>query len=260
MSAPPRYAFYARTSSDTQKKDETIETQLKAARDWSERTGIPMREHYLDDGVSSKTPFVEREHGARLISDARAGRLTHVLAYSFRRLGRDQLDTLQTVKTLSDLGVSVQSICEPVPDGGEADVAVLMIGVLTSFGQYDWVQLRRLLSAGKEKWAGEGYWPGGPPPFGYSLAGERRRRLARNEEEIRALRRVGDLYLTGDYSQHRLADLLNADRTPTPKAMRDGSDGYRWTGSLLCALLSNPLYTGRVSWRGKVVAVEPELG
>lgn len=254
-----RYAFYGRTSSDTQKKDETIETQLKAARDWSERTGLRMREHYLDDGVSSKTPFAERAHGARLLADARQGRLTHVLAYSFRRLGRDQLDTLQTVKALSDLGVRVQSICEPVPDGSEDDVAVLMIGVLTSFGQYDWVQLRRLLSAGKEKWAGEGYWPGGPPPFGYQLAGERRKRLARNEEELRSLRRIGDLYLTGEYSQHRLSDLLNADGTPTPKAMRDGRDGYRWTGSLLCALLSNPLYTGRIMWRGAEVARDPSL-
>lgn len=259
MTAPLRYAFYGRTSSDNQKKDETIETQLKAARDWSERTGLPMREHYLDDGVSSTTPFAERAHGSRLLGDARAGRFTHVLAYSFRRLGRDQLDTLQTINALSGLGVRVQSICEPVPDGGEDDVAVLMIGVLTSFGQYDWVQLRRLLNAGKEKWAGEGYWPGGPPPFGYRLAGERRKRLARNEDELRALRRIGDLYLTGDYSQHRLSDLLNADKTPTPKAMRDGNLTYRWTGSLLCTLLSNPLYTGRITWRGREVARDPSL-
>lgn len=259
MNTPPRYAFYGRTSSDNQKKDETIETQLKAARDWSERTGLRLREHYLDDGVSSKVPFAERAHGSRLLGDARAGRITHVLAYSFRRLGRDQLDTLQAINALSDLGVRVQSICEPVPEGSETDVAALMIGVLTSFGQYDWVQLRRLLAAGKEKWAGEGYWPGGPPPFGYRLDGDRRKRLARDEDELRALRRIGDLYLTGDYSQHKLSDLLNAEGTPTPKAMRDGNRSYRWTGSLLCSLLSNPLYTGRIMWRGKEVARDPDL-
>lgn len=259
MNAPPRYAFYARTSSDNQKKDETIETQLKAARDWSERTGLRLREHYLDDGVSSKTPFAEREGGTRLLADARAGRISHVLAYSFRRLGRDQLDTLQTINALSDLGVRFQSICEPLPEGSETDIAALMVGVFTSFGQYDWVQLRRLLSAGKEKWAAEGYWPGGPPPFGYRLEGDRRKRLARDEEELRHLRRIGDLYLTGEYSQHKLSDLLNADGTPTPKAQRDGNTTYRWTGGLLCALLSNPLYTGRIRWRGKEVAHVPEL-
>lgn len=259
MNGPPRYALYARTSSDNQKKDETIETQLKAARDWSERTGHAIREHYLDDGVSSKVPFAEREHGARLLADAREGRLTHVLTYSFRRLGRDQLDTLQTIKALSGLDVRVQSICEPVPEGSESDISVLMVGVFTSFGEYDWVQLRRLLAAGKEKWAGEGYWPGGPAPFGYRLDGDRRKRLARSEEELRHLRRIGELYLTGEYSQHRLSDLLNAEGTPTPKAMRDGRTHYRWTGSLICSLLSNPLYVGRIRWRGREVARDPAL-
>jgi site-specific DNA recombinase len=254
-----RYVFYGRTSSDNQRKDETIETQIEAARSWSERTGLRLTRHYLDDGISSSTPFAERDEGRRLLEDARSQRFTHALVYNFRRLGRDQLDTLQTIKALSEIGVRIQSICEPVPDGSEDDLGLLMIGVLTSFGQYDWIQLRRLLSAGKEKWAGEGYWPGGPTPFGYRLNVERRKRLVRDERELAVARRIVDMMLAGDRSTHAISALLNADGTPTPKAMRDGNISYRWTPGLISKMLSNPLYAGRIVWRGRMVAEAPEL-
>lgn len=256
----PRYVLYARTSSENQKKDETIATQLDAAREWSERSGRPLAARYLDDGVSSKIPFAERAGGAHLLADAREGRLTHLLIYNFRRLGRDQLDTLQTLRALTALGVTVQSICEPMPEGSEHDIGGLMAGVLTSFAQYDWIQLRRLLTAGKERWAGAGYWPGGPPPFGYWVAGERRKRLARADLELRVVRRIGEMYLSGAYSQHAIADILNAEAQPTPKGMREGGAlHYRWTSSLISALLRDTLYAGHLRWRGKTIGFDPEL-
>lgn len=246
------YVLYGRTSSDTQAKDETISTQLDAARNWAEAKGVTLAARYLDDGVSSKTPFAEREAGRRLLADARAAKFSHLLIYNFRRLGRDQLDSLQTLRTLAEIGVTVQSICEPMPEGSEGDIGVLMAGVFTSFGQYDWIQLRRLLDAGKVRCAAEGRWLGGPAPFGYRLARAATGRgtiLERDERELAIVRRIFDLFLTGRYYSRTLAELLNAEGVPTPYGGREGRADYRWTSGRVSKVLANPVYAGRLAWR-----------
>ncbi|HEY0169444.1 MAG TPA: recombinase family protein [Pyrinomonadaceae bacterium] len=242
-----RHVFYGRTSSDAQKKDETIQTQVDAGRRWAALTKERLSKFYLDDGVSSRVPFVERPAGAQLVGDARAGKFTVVVVYNYKRLGRTQLDTLQVIDELQRCGVEVVSVQEPMPQGSPT-VIDLMRGILTSFGQYDRASLVSTLYDGKVRAASEGRWGGGRAPFGYRVESGR---LRVAEAEAEAWREVVGLFLSGRYGTRRLAAYLNAQGVPPPLSWRrrDDATGMRWHAGPLAAMLRDPVYAGRVTWR-----------
>lgn len=242
-----RHVFYGRTSGDSQKREETIQTQVEAGRRWAQLTSERLSKLYLDDGISSRISFAERPAGAQLIADARAGKFSYVVVYNYKRLGRTQLDTLQIIDELQRCGVEVVSVQEPMPQGSPT-VIDLMRGILTSFGQYDRASLIATLYDGKARAAAEGRWGGGAAPFGYRLE---RGRLKLVEEEAAVWREVVDLFLTGSYGLRRLAAYLNAQGVRSPLAWRDPerSRGAVWHASTLFSMLSDPIYCGRLLWR-----------
>jgi DNA invertase Pin-like site-specific DNA recombinase len=84
---PQRAAIYARVSTEEQKKNESIKTQLQALDHWvamQDLLGRPVIivERYLDDGVSGAlVPLAERPAGKRLLADAAQKRFASVLVY-----------------------------------------------------------------------------------------------------------------------------------------------------------------------------------
>jgi DNA invertase Pin-like site-specific DNA recombinase len=68
-------AIYARVSSEEQRENQTIQTQIDTAKRWVEfqrlvNKPLEIYNLYLDDGVSGTIPFAERPAGKRLLSEA----------------------------------------------------------------------------------------------------------------------------------------------------------------------------------------------
>ena len=88
-----RLAYY-RTSS----RDQSIESQRSAM-------GGQFDKEFKDEGVSGAVPAADRPGFAALLAYAREG--DTVCVYAVDRLGRDAIDVMQTVRTLTGKGVTI---------------------------------------------------------------------------------------------------------------------------------------------------------
>jgi len=59
--------------------------------------------------------------------------------------------------------------------------------------------------------------------------------------------RIFDLYSTGKYGVDAIAEILNSDKILPPS-------GVAWTGATIHKILNNPIYCGRIRFKGKIYA------
>ncbi|WP_083801043.1 recombinase family protein [Methylovorus sp. MP688] len=90
---------YGRVSTDEQ----TADNQLLEIRN----AGYPIEHEYwfADEGVSGKTPALERPQFSKMLHKIRKGET--LVVSKIDRLGRDSVDVLQTVRHLQDMGARV---------------------------------------------------------------------------------------------------------------------------------------------------------
>ncbi len=79
-------AIYARVSSEKQEKQETIQSQIAALRDFAARKGYIVVDDYIDEGYSGE--MLARPDLDRLRDDAAKKSFEAVLVYSPDRLAR----------------------------------------------------------------------------------------------------------------------------------------------------------------------------
>ena len=129
-----RAASYPRVSTDEQTQNQSIKNQIRIFEDFYSRNNSYINcGFYKDDGVSGTIAFDKRPGGARLLSDARAGKFDLVLVTSTDRLGRSLKVMLDAVDTLSENGVGFKSITEPYQT--ETPEGKMMFGILANFSE-----------------------------------------------------------------------------------------------------------------------------
>jgi DNA invertase Pin-like site-specific DNA recombinase len=105
MSATEFAALYRRVSTDHQ--DNSLEVQESLNTEYCKRMGIPvLAQAYEDPDVSGSIPFIERTGGKALLARLLAGDVKHLVTAKQDRLGRDTLDTIATIRTIWDLGIT----------------------------------------------------------------------------------------------------------------------------------------------------------
>ena len=104
--------MYLRVSTEEQREKQTIQTQRRFAERYFAVHNILVSDWYADDGVSGTLALNQRPEGARLLADARAGKIDTVYVYQLDRLGRDPLVILNAINELESFGVQVISMQE----------------------------------------------------------------------------------------------------------------------------------------------------
>ncbi|WP_136467789.1 recombinase family protein [Flagellimonas onchidii] len=92
------------------------------------------------DKVSGSVPFNERKAASKLLIEADKGDLSEVHVHAIDRLGRNTLDILETIKTLTEKGVNVVSQKEgfcTLVDGKENPTAKLVISIMATLAEYE---------------------------------------------------------------------------------------------------------------------------
>jgi site-specific DNA recombinase len=181
-------AVYMRVSSERQRENETIETQ----RDYTMRylalhEEIEVVDWYEDDGISASKPIniSELPAGARLLSDARAGKFEMVLLYKLDRLGRNARLILNGVGELEAAGQRVVSMKDVLPVDTASPAGRLMLAVLAGVAGFERDTFVERAMDGSNRLAREGAWLGGSAPYGYKVEGRgRHSRLVINDELI----------------------------------------------------------------------------
>jgi site-specific DNA recombinase len=236
-------ALYARVSSDEQREQQTIKTQLDYARGRAHLEGWTLRA-FSDEGVSGTKPFGARRGGRELLEAVRAGEFDLVVSYRVDRLGRDLRVVLDAIDALKAAGASFRSLTEPFEAGTPfGDAALGMAGI---FAQLELNTLKQRMRDGKKRVATyDNRRLTGVVPYGYARGEEHR--LVIDPIEASVVRQIYDWAIAG-WTHIRIAKELRVRGTATHSAgpgKRKRVKLARWERPAVSRILRSELYAGR---------------
>lgn len=217
---------------------------------------------YDDGGFTGGN--MERPALKRLMDDINAGLIDCIVVYKVDRLSRSLMDFSRIMDTLDKTGVSFVSVTQQF--NTTSSMGRLTLNILLSFAQFEREiiseRTRDKMSAARRK----GKYIGGRPLLGYDVD-RATKKLVVNELEAERVRQIFDIYLQSE----GLIGTLEAIQargwrskswvTKTGKQL-GGGQFYKTT---LHALLTNPIYLGKVSYRDEMyegehrAIVDPEV-
>ena len=166
---------------------------------------------------------------------------------------RNHLEALLYKSKFTALGIELVSATEPLPENElNAD---LLENMILSINQYQSGLIGAQSLAGTKQIVRNGYWSGGPPPYGYRLVqventeghrrnGEivRRSKLEINEEEAAVVRRIFELSSETKFGGQRIYQELCDELGREVLGRKNKSLGARGVN----AILRNHIYKGQV--------------
>jgi site-specific DNA recombinase len=206
-----------------------------------------IHEHYDDGGWTGGN--MDRPGLKQLLADVPAGKVDVIVVYKVDRLTRSLADFARIVDTLDKAGASFVSVTQAF--NTTTSMGRLTLNVLLSFAQFEREvtseRIRDKVAASKKK----GIWMGGPVPLGYTLGD---RKLLMDDHEAEIVRSIFRRY-TELGSVTRLIDELaqHGVRTKVRQYSNGRSaGGVHFQRGSLSQLLQNPIYIGKVSYRGEL--------
>lgn len=104
---------YARYSSDSQ-TEQSIEGQVRVCNEYAEKNRIEILDYYIDRAMTGTND--NRPDFKRMLEDSKKKKWDHVLVYKFDRFSRNKYESVIHKKALKDLGISVVSATELIPE------------------------------------------------------------------------------------------------------------------------------------------------
>jgi site-specific DNA recombinase len=248
-----RAALYLRVSTGRQAEhDLSIPDQRVQTRAWVARHRWTVVVEFIEPGASATDD--KRPEFQRMIERACNGENTFdvIVVHSFSRFFRDAFGLEFYVRKLAKHGVRLVSITQEL---GDDPAQVMMRQVIGMFDEYaSRENAKHVLRAMKEN-ARQGFWNGSRPPCGYvAIEAERRgarvkKKLAVDAVEAEVVRFVFKLFPegrdgSGPMGIKAITNWLNANGYTT-------RTGGRWGIGRIHALLSNPVYAGRLRFNVK---------
>lgn len=223
---------YARTSTDRQERDETIQSQLDACETYANANGLSLVDRFVDDGISGSQ--LQRPGLSRLRDAARARAVGTLVVYDIDRLSRNLGHLLFLMEEFAKAEVDVRFIRSPLEDSPEGRVLFNIKGV---FAEYEREKIRERTLRGKVRYIKDGGWFG-VAPYGYRVVDQH---LAVDEAEARWLRELFRRYADGGSTLNSLSRYLDECGVPTRK---HGNLRRGWDPSIIARILQKELYTG----------------
>jgi site-specific DNA recombinase len=256
-----RCAIYTRksTGEGLDRDFNSLDAQREAAEAFilSQRgEGLVALPGRYDDG-GFRGGNLERPALQRLLADIRASAVDCVVVYKVDRLSRSLLDFARIIEIFERQRVSFVSVTQQF--NTTHSLGRLTLNILLSFAQFEREiiaeRTRDKMSAARRK----GKWTGGHPMLGYDID-PRGRRLLLNTGEAHQVRAIFNLYLS---YKAMLPVVREIDRrgwhTKQWVTKRSETQGDKpFTKSRLYRLLTNPIYTGNVHFKGQVYDGEQE--
>ena len=221
-------AIYARFSSDMQ-REESIDAQVRACREYAEREGYEVVKIYSDEAMTAKND--RREDFQNMIYAAMSTNdFDYILVHKFNRFARNKFDSVIYKKKLRDIGKNVISVTQKIDDSPEGK---MLEGVIEAVDEYYSANLALEVIKGMRENALKGVSTGGRPPLGYSYGPDGR--LLPNDKAF-IVQRIFSMYLEG-YGKLMIANKLNAEgfRSQT---------GNEFAARTISDILNNEKYTG----------------
>ena len=260
-----KVAIYLRSSVQQNEKmrsaanpdeSDTIANQRKLLRDYAEQMGLGEYriEEYVDDGRTG-TNF-ERPAFARLIEDAKAGKIRAVIVKDFSRLGRDYIGVGDYAEQLfPGLGIRLISVNDDW-DSEEHPGRTLELdaGFRTILYEMYSRDLSKKAKSSAEERGRRGIYTSYLPPYGYRKDPEDIHHLIIDEDEAKVVRRIYREAISGTRLS-QISRMLTAENIPTPsernlmEGKRTGRITKAWNPETVRIILQNEMYTGTMILR-----------
>ena len=236
---------YCRYSSNNQ-REESIDAQLRAIREYAQNNNIVIIGEYCDSAMSGTN--ADRKEFQRMISDSSKKRFSLVLVHKLDRFSRDRDDTISYKVALKRNGVKVFSVTERFDDSPEG---ILIEAVVEGIAAYYSKNLSRETMKGMKENAYNSKFNGSRPPYGYKLVprkdkdgnieyskkrGTKLHDLALDEKNHVAVQKIFDMTLERKTYPEIIKYLKENGYTMT--------SGKEFSTSTLLQILKNERYTG----------------
>lgn len=252
-----RCAIYTRKSSeeglalefnslDAQRESAEAYVASQKADGW-----IALPERYDDGGYSGGN--MERPALDRLLRDIASGGIDCVVVYKVDRLSRSLMDFARIMQVFDQHQVSFVSVTQHF--NTTHSMGRLTLNILLSFAQFEreiiGERIRDKIAAQRRK----GKWAGGVPVLGYDVdRSGPSPRLVVNAEEAARVRKIFDLYLEHGALLPTVQELQSRGWLTKQRRTRKGelAGGRAFDKVSLHALLTNPVYLGKIVHKGEV--------
>lgn len=178
--------IYTRVSTDAQEeKGTSLEYQRELGIKAAKRLG--MKHQVWNEGGQSSyhADFSNRPVLSKLLEKIEAGEVKHLWVYNNDRLSRNETTAHKIRITLRNNGVTFYTLTGKFNLNNPQDN--LMKKMFDGFAEYENDTRAERTSRGKIRKVKEGYWKGGPPPFGYEI---KDKKLVRHPEESKWVEQI----------------------------------------------------------------------
>jgi site-specific DNA recombinase len=159
-----RAAIYARVSTGRQERDQTIDSQVAALRQWVAAHGHDLQDRhvFIDEGCSGAR--LDRTGLDRLRDTAREGEIDVIAVYTPDRLARRYAYQILLLEEFRKAGCSVDFVERPISDDPHDQ---LLLQIQGAIAEYERAVLSERFRRGKLQKARAGHWLTGETPYGY---------------------------------------------------------------------------------------------
>ena len=244
--------IYARVSSERQKEEGTIESQIAEVERVIIANGNICVKKYIDDGYSGE--LLARPGLDQLRNEAKKRSFNKVYVLSPDRLARKHHYAAIIMEDLARSGVELVFVNRPIGDSIEDK---LLFNVQSIIAEYEKAKILDRLRRGKLFKIKQGNILGNTPPYGYRYVKNEKSRhgwYEVNETEAQTVRLIFKYYTSDECSG------LGSLRTELYRLnIKNRSGSNKWSQSMVARVVSNETYIGTTYW-GKFKSVEGESG
>lgn len=226
-----RVAAYARVSTDSADQLVSLDAQkehyeqvIKNCPNW-EFAGL-----YYDEGVSG-TKMAKRDGLLRMLADCERGLIDYILVKSISRFSRNTVESVETVRRLSAMGIYIFFEKENI-DTGKME-GELMLSIMSSLAEDESRSLSENNKWSIQKRFQNGTYVIGTPAYGYKNVDGK---MVIDEEKAAIVRRMFASVMEGK-SGAKIANELQAEGIPTAR-------GGKWQSSVIINMIRNETYIG----------------
>ena len=250
-----RCAIYTRKSTEEGLEQEfnTLHAQRESAeafiKSQASEGWTPLPQQYDDGGFSGGN--IERPALKRLLADVEAGHVDCIIVYKVDRLSRSLLDFTRLMEVLDRNGCSFVSVTQQF--NTTHSMGRLTLNILLSFAQFEREiiaeRTKDKMSAARRK----GKYIGGAPVLGYDIDPKGGRLLV-NEAEAAMVRDIFAIYIENPAMLDTVRELNARGWQRKSWINRKGTEsgGGTWDKGNVHRLLTNIIYTGRVSYENVI--------
>lgn len=224
-----RAIAYARYSSNNQ-REESIDAQLRAIREYAEKNNIEIVAVFTDEAITGQTD--KRDDFQKMIRGIVKGHfdIDAVLVHKFNRFARNKYDSAIYKKRLKEINVRVVSVTQKIDDTPEG---AMMESFLEAMDEYYSANLALEVRKGLRENALKGKHAGGQVNFGLSLDNEG---YYIPNENAQIVKRIFEEYAAG-FAKTEICERLNKEGYRNQR-------GKRFNTRTISDFLRNEKYIG----------------